>query len=435
MRKTQKACFFLVLNVIFLLFIQGNIAIKHFRAEEVQLNETGQVPKEKKPDKFYEWTKTIFELIDQLESLDSQEQKQAFEQLQQLGLPVVPFLVDKLKSKGVYLDLICQIQTEQFNSLSKMHQGGNSQIVVNVLKGTVSQKELSTIEKYYYGKYLQALRLFKLEKYQQAIGMINAIRLLEPKISCRSTLKQLKIKCEEQLLQQKILKATLIASKEIYERGDQIEITLGLENLTLAPVEVSLGEMNLAVVYVTVAEYGPLGAFNSISRMEEVELPAEDIKMNPSDLWKTTFVIDTSRDNPQSINYATYTINLEIRPKKLKSISGETIRKITTPVLRLKVFPPDVDPVLQNPLKALGKALDGGIPVDIFLCALLVPEKDYEKELALLMPALKNSDEQTEKAIMNCLKHITGLPFAIDKQIWLGWWQGRQKKESKYNKD
>lgn len=435
MRKVQKAYFFLVLNVIFLLFVHGDIAIKHFRAEEIQLEEISQVPKEKRPDKFYEWTKTIFELIDQLESLDSQEQKQAFEQLQQIGLPVIPFLVDKLKSKGVYLDLICQIQAEQFNSLSKMHQGGNSQIVVDALKGIVSQKELSAIEKYYYGKYLQALQLFRLEKYQQAIGMINAIRLLEPKTSCRSALKQLKIKCGEQLLQQKILKATLIASKEIYERGDQIKITLSLENLTLAPVEVSLGEMKLAVLYVTVAEYGPLGDFNSISRMEELELPAEDIKINPSDMWKTTFVVDTSRDNPQSINYATYTINLEIRPKKLKSISGETIRKITTPMLTLKVFPPDVDPVLQNPLKSLGKALDGGIPIDIFLCALLVPKKDYEKGLALLMPALKNSDEQTKKVIMNCLKHITGLPFAIDKRVWLDWWQDRQKKESKHDKN
>lgn len=411
MSKVEIMRLFWGLILIFLLFAPEKIMFNHLRAEEVRLNETEKPKEEIDPNKFYEWTKSIFDLIDQLESDQPEEQEQAFAKLRQIGLPVIPFLVERLKSKGIYLDLACQIIRNQKSDVLTVPSG----------------KELPLIEKYYYGKYLQVVQLFRQKKYQAAIGLINAVLLLEPRVSFRDTFKQLKIRSKEQLLQQKVLKATLSTPKELYERGDRIKIRLSLENLTLSPVEIFLGKMNLAVLYMTIAEYGPLGDFNSLSRMEEIKLPTGNINLDPGKIWETTFVVDTARDNPQSINYATYTLKVEIRPIKLKSAAGETIRKITTPRLTLKIFPPEIEPVLKNPLSALGKALDGGIPIDIFLCTLLVPKQDYEKELTLLMPALEKSDESTKKVIMNCLKHITGLPFEINEQVWLDWWQNRQK--------
>ncbi|MCK4908734.1 MAG: hypothetical protein KAS70_02435, partial [Planctomycetes bacterium] len=84
-------------------------------------------------------------------------------------------------------------------------------------------------------------------------------------------------------------------------------------------------------------------------------------------------------------------------------------------------------PVLKNPLPKLSQALDGGMPLDIFLCALLVPPEDQDKAVALLMNALQKSDESIKKVLMNSLKHVTQLPFLQEETDWLEWWREKNK--------
>jgi len=375
-------------------------------------------------DSIEEKTKRIFELMEKLENPDKKIQGQAFNQLKEIGTPVIPFLIGKLKDKGIYLTLASQIQmaypppAEEIKANMKMWQD---------IIGPVSDKDTALAEKYLYSKYLFAVQYYQKENYQTARGIIDAILTLEPKVSFRNRLQQLRISCDEKMLQQNILRASLWTEKDIYEIGDQIKVVLKLQNVTADPLEVVLGKENYIVFNRALTQYDPFGNEETSGKMEEIKLTEETIKLEPLAEWTKTIVVDTSQEDPESVYYRTYDLTAEIRPVRIKSGRQETIRKIISLPLRLRVFPPDVDPTLKNPLGTLGKALQGGIPIDIFLCALLVPETDKDKALELLIRALPDAPDITKQAILTSLKHITNIPVGLEEEVWLKWWEERQK--------
>lgn len=376
-------------------------------------------------DTLYKKTQHILELLEQLESRAAAEQKTAFEKLKKIGPPIIPFLIDQLENKSIYLELATQVQAQQLATPEEIR--ANTEILQEMM-GQWTDKEVGLIEKYLYARYLEATQYYQKAIYQRALEIVDAILCLEPRISFREKLKYLCLACKRKLIQQNILKASLRTPKEIYEIGDKILITLRLENVTLEPVEINLGQQNFIILYRKVNEYGPLGNFETRSRMEEIKLSEPAINLKPQATWEHTFIVDTSQEGP-SIYYRTYELSAEIRPLQLKSQAGASIRKIVPTPLLLRLFPPDVEPVLQNPLAFLGKALEGGIPVDIFLCALLVPAKDQDKALTLLMKSLEKSSPKVKKTILTCLKHMTRLPVELDETAWRNWWAEREKRK------
>ncbi|MBI4834364.1 MAG: hypothetical protein HY811_06070 [Planctomycetes bacterium] len=369
-------------------------------------------------------TNQIIELIAKLESQDSAQAKAAFQKLKEIGLPAIPFLVDKLKDKGIYLELVSQIHAFQLPSADEIK--ANLKIWQELI-GVSSEKEVAVIEKYFYSKYLQAVQSYQKEQYQEALDTINAINKLEPKVSFREKIQLFRILCEEKIIQKSVVRVTLRTPKDIYEIGDKIFVTFKMENVSLDPLEINLGANPFMMINRTFAEYSPLGDYVSTTDVTDEKLPVNSIKLNPQEIWEHTFTIDTSKDSPTSIYYRTYDIWTEIKASKIKSGSNEAIKRIISLPATIRVFPPSVEKVLKDPLPCLAQALDGGIPIDIFLCALLVPEKDKDKAIELLMRSLDSFPEESRRAVMTSLKHITRLPLEIDEKAWRQWWKERKR--------
>lgn len=369
----------------------------------------------------------ILGLIDKLESKDETERKVAFQSLKGIGTPVIPFLIDRLKEKGIYLELATQIQAFQPPTPEEIR--ANLKVWQEMIGPATNDKDLALIERFFHFKYLTAVEFYKREDYQFALDIVNAILKLEPRVTFQDELRVFKITCEEKIIQKNLLRATLRTPKEIYEIGDKIFVTIKLENVSLRPIEITLHPDPYMVVYINVTEYGPFGDYFNDSRMKEEKLNLKDITLKPQEFWEYTFAIDTAKDGIKTINYRTYDVVLEIRPFKLKTEKEESIRKIVSLPLLIRTFPPNVEKVQKEPLPSLTKALNQGIPIDIFLCALLVPETDKDKELELLIRALEKSSDQAKKAIMTALKLITKLPVELDEKAWSQWWQEHSKKK------
>lgn len=156
-------------------------------------------------------------------------------------------------------------------------------------------------------------------------------------------------------------------------------------------------------------------------------------------------MLDIGKDSPESQFYKTYQIWAEISPLSIKSEALEkkigmsyAIRKIVSNNIGLRVFPPEVAPVIKDPLNKLESAIKGGVPLDIFLCALLAPEPDQPQAIAMLIQALETppvhkdrgipvSQQVWDTVIMNCLKHVTKLPFEVNKATWLDWFKRKKR--------
>jgi hypothetical protein len=181
------------------------------------------------------------------------------------------------------------------------------------------------------------------------------------------------------------------------------------------------------IINLNVIEYGPFGDYSSDIKMEQEKLAIKDITLKPQECWEYTFAIDTAKDGIKTINYRTYEVVLEIYPSRIKTDKEESMRKIVSLPLLIRTFPPNMEKVQKEPLPSLIKALDTGIPIDIFLCALLVPEADKDKALELLIRGLDKSTDQAKKSMMTALRLITKLPVELNEKAWLQWWQERQR--------
>ncbi|MFH0888429.1 MAG: hypothetical protein V1871_04405 [Planctomycetota bacterium] len=398
-------------------------------------------------DDIYQKSKKIYEAIEKIDSGNITKQQEGFEQLRLMGPMVLPFVSAHLKEKSIFLELVRQIIEDGI-----FKDGKPSGIFTAPLHNINSlPPETALVEKYFYGKYLQSLKLFDQENYESAKELATAILTIERKLSFSNQLKLLKIQCEEMIIQRGLLKATLIPiPKEglpscLYEIGDRIKLTLKLENVSLLPLEIIFGRDNFIMLQVNLNQYDPFGNFNNKVLTEEFPVKINSVKLNPNEKKEFELVLDTLRDNPNSACYRTYTLYTEIRPETIKGETlekkigmNETIRKISSPSIMLRIFPPDVKPALNNPIEKLETALQGGIPLDIFLCSLLVPESKQTQAIELLIKALesppiktleeiKMSPEVWDLVIMNSLKHVTNLPFEINKTTWLEWFKRKKK--------
>lgn len=391
-------------------------------------------PKDTQTNDAHSQAVRITQLLPALESKESIIREQAFTQLIDIGLPVVPFIVNHLKDKGVYVELTRRIMEKA---------GFAGDFIDRELKDMKSLPSFSlakidqqVVDKYFYGRYLDALRLCRQERYEDARALVKAILLLEGRLEVSDKLKLLLINCEERLIQKNIMAADLAPDKPnlIYEIGQPIGLTFRLQNISRYPIQISFGS-NPAVFYIVMTVHSPVGDYNTLTRMQDVTLPDETLELKPGDKKEYRMNINTAEDLPGSLFYRTYAVYLSVRPNMMKSQSfqssldkEETLRQILTPEITARFFPPDVQPVLDNPMSKLEEALKGDEPLDIFLCALLVPDKDKEKAIKLIFNKLDTAkDGDVKLTLLNCLRHLTELPFELDEKTWRDWFTKYKK--------
>ncbi|MDI6732565.1 MAG: hypothetical protein QME16_01350 [Planctomycetota bacterium] len=405
--------------------------------------------KTERDEELYQKTRAIYECLDKLESGILVEQQNAFERLRSMGPMVLPFLSAHLKEKAVFLELTRQIIEDGFGkSHSRSLTGGLTTAPLSNIAALPLKDAF--IEKYFYGRYLQALKLFDQENFQEAKELVRAILTIEKNLSFANQLQLLKIQCEQSIIQQGLIRATLCAKPReglpagLYENTDRIELKLKLENVSLEPLEMEFGKNSVIVLQIDFNLYDPFGNFNNKIREETIPLSISNLKLNPNEKREWDFLLDISRDNPNSPFYRTYLLSAEIRPIRIKSevlkdkIGIETARKIVSTNVRLRVFPPEIEPTLKSPIEKLQLSLEGAIPLDVFLCSLLIPENQQAKAIELLITTLERPPIETlknigiqreiwESVIMNCLKHMTNLPFEVNKNTWIEWFKQKKK--------
>lgn len=395
----------------------------------------------------------IFEALSGLESPDLERQQESLRFLISTGQTALPYLREFFRHRGLDapLELFEKLLAQPGTELPKEALLGEQELLRLIEEARTRKGEA---QRYLYAKYLEAVESYRQQRYEDALHKVQALLTLEPQLPFGNEVKRLKISLEEALLVSTVLDARVVCDKDLYVVGEVANLTLRLSSRSPEEVRVLLapplpdeappfvpkGRDEAAsesasahpapvegILNIQLSEHYPNGDFAMASRQDRFTV-TKDIVLRPPDLWEFSFRLETGKDNPLSPHYRTYRITAQFRPYAVVCGSKEYRRMVTFGPLELRVFPPDPTPVLENPISSLAQALDRGIPNDVFLCSLLVPEREWPKATELLVEALGRAREAEKPVLLNCLRRFTNEPFPLQEDAWKDWVKSFQKK-------
>lgn len=392
---------------------------------------------------------SIADLLDQVEGDNAVASREAFLAIVQRGPEALPEVQKRLEARHAAalaeLYLALRHPTDVVFTEAEMPVDvTRTEDDLARIAPEISTKDMSAWAKGLYAKYLQAVKLAKLSRYDQVVRTCEAIMTLDPSITFKNQVKQLKVFASERLLMKNVVRCEVRADRSVYEIGEVVDISICVENLTPDLLELDFtpsGDPNdiamakyaanykpAAIFQIAYSEYDPLGTVVSRQRSHLIEID-QAIRLGPGEQWVRTFSIDTGLDSPNSQFYRSYRVQGELRPIQIRHAGQTVFRRIAIDPLLVRVFPPDVDPALQDPMGFLSRALEGGEPNDIFLCGLLVPEDKREEEIKTLVAALDKSRPVSQRGIMALLRQLTQQPVPFDVDEWVRWYADRGYKQ------
>ncbi|MBI3268547.1 MAG: hypothetical protein HYZ53_05950 [Planctomycetes bacterium] len=315
-------------------------------------------------------------------------------------------------------------------------------------RAALGVEKLDEVDRFLEKRFLDANELAEHGQYDEAARTCEAILTLRPDTVLRSKIKTFKLACEDRKVQTNFVKATFVPDQEYYEAGETINLSVVLENLTPDPMEIALVTITperepaqsrrrgappppipvpkgLFILDVTYSEFEPLGAVGSLSRRAFQEVDAK-IALAPGARWSTRFSIPTSQDNPQLKVYRTYAIEGEFRSISIKAGKNSSPRPIAVEPLTVSVYPIKVGSILEDPIQALGHALDHGSPNQLFLVSVLIPDAQRQMATELLMAALDRPEGVDHLVLLSCLRQVTRQPIELEESAWRRWWTAQK---------
>ncbi|MBI5368914.1 MAG: hypothetical protein HZA54_17900, partial [Planctomycetes bacterium] len=259
----------------------------------------------------------------------------------------------------------------------------------------------------------------------------------------RARIKAFKLSCEDRLVQSRLVRATLVPERNLYETGDAINLKLVLENLTAEPMEIVMVNVTsrtpdeetrrrtletlhgLLSLEITYTEYEPFGSAGSITRPEYHMVDA-DIKLPPGGRWMTHFTMSTQDVRPGGTVFRTYELSGELRSFEIKVGARSNLRPVRIEPLTIPVYPVKVSRYLDDPLGSLARALDRNDPNEVFLVSLLIPEALRRPAVELLMAGFDRVDAGGRMLLMSCLRQVTRQPIELEESAWRRWWAVQQ---------
>jgi hypothetical protein len=82
-------------------------------------------------------------------------------------------------------------------------------------------------------------------------------------------------------------------------------------------------------------------------------------------------------------------------------------------------------------MKYFRQAVNSGMPNDLFLASLLVPDEHRWEAAQMLMEALNRATPEGKQVVINCLRHLTGERLPMNVTAWESWWQQMKKRRAK----
>ncbi len=275
------------------------------------------------------------------------------------------------------------------------------------------------------------------EEFDEALGIVDDLLDRELPNDLRGRLQGLRLDVRRRRHERPTVEGRLRAERDLYAFGDDIRLVLTLINRTDREVEIKLdasdastGYLFLRILRRQIDVYGNV--------REDVEqgqrtLPGNAVLAPGASRW-SEFVLPAGTREHDGLTE--YVISGHVRPSVVEIGDREDHRSIPLRDVTVKVLPRNYEPLAEDPLGSVAKALDKRAAVHLLVAAELVSQPDRDAAVRILIEALRTDAGGMARAVIASLRRLTGVAvrrfigdFALGRSGRFGGILGRRERE------
>lgn len=354
------------------------------------------------------------------------------------GREVVPKLEELLKAKGsleVYR-IVREIELGKSGPLSEIP---GPMLSHEEFLRRIGKSDGTAADTYVRTRMADVYRHFKEGQFQRAYDVVTALMVLEPKSRYAPELQKMRRACDNMVTQTSIVRSQVLAPHAA-KAGSKVDFLLRMTNIWKGGIEIHYDKevaRPIVVVEITVDRLDPNGSMTRATRVEEFPMD-RDIPIALGAQSETTITLDTSRELSDDQDYIRlYSVGAWLPVVKIdRGPQAEVQKRIIFEPVTVRLVPAKHMHLAEDPLRELGKSIDGGTVNEVFICALLLPEEQKSQGVELLVAALEKAHANLKRAsekgstqevdhlkggmsiIGNILATLTGEKRGIDPVQW-----------------
>lgn len=382
----------------------------------------------------------IRELVEWLANPDPDVRAMGEKDLPAMGRAALPAIEKKLQEQGV-MPLVRMLRNLDRGPAKS--EGWVDEREIRPRPEDPALKELAKldkgiVDKYVQAKYNEALAYANAKNYQRGLDLSSALLVLEPRSSGSETVRRLKRYCDTMITQTTLIEAKIFQEKICYATGEPVELTLRLRNLFRSTMQIEYEKpaaggaaKGVVVVEIEVRVTDWEGASRSFFKHQELTIDGE-IPLASGAQWERKFALEVGDELDDRLHVREVVVNAWTQPAKIDTEGKTVTRRLQFEPGRVKLVPPQYVKNLENPLEALGRAMEKGTVHDVFVCTQLLPDEQKDPAAELLIKWLgKAESEKGRMAAANLLASLTGQKYGTDARAWADWHRNKGKKPTK----
>ncbi|MEK7469843.1 MAG: hypothetical protein AAB074_20950 [Planctomycetota bacterium] len=385
-----------------------------------------------------EKAKRLMGLVGELDSDRPDVREDAATKLLAAGGDAIPFVIDGVyrKNAKLHLQVLEKLLVQEKKGLPAELQL-TDQDLKEIVKHRLGDAKLTAPARtWLYGKYIEAVDLYRKGRYEEALAKTAAILELDPRIEFGDDLRKLRIKCEEKQVQVGLVRTAATTLTPICQDNSIAKIAFNATNLAAGEVEIWFGAptdakdsdvvaavKKQAMLHVEVVKQicEPDGSFRqeSESLLKPLDRYSIPLKLGES---KRLYEMElpAMAPGPEMVKFIIFA---KMRVVKIDGPEPmEKERWIEFAPVEIRVIPGNIQAAGGNALQDLLTAIDKRQPDSVFLFCNIMPEKDRPLAAEALIKVLKTSSatEYDRAVARNCLGTLTG-EFHASDEGWLKW--------------
>lgn len=310
-------------------------------------------------------------------------------------------------------------------------------LLANGQNVNMTEEEMKAVDKFFRGKFEKAKSYAEAHNYETALKLVDAILTLHPEVGFRDEVVSLRVKCEEGMIQQSVVKSYISVPKNVCEVSEQVEFKIRVDNLTEDEARIFTKGLENSIfgrLEREVREYS-IDGMSRFSRAPEFVRNVPDITLRKGEGWEKSYFIETKGLGSFEGRFRRYVLWGALRPAEMECGNERFSRYLPLEPVTIDVLPEGCGKYAQRPVEVVRDSVmrliqrsgEGGrtereAQSMLFYASFYVPAGSLHEVAGLIIGSLDKLSASGARTAMGVLTNLTGEAHGFEAEAWKRWW-------------